>query len=288
MTEVTSSMVKDLRERTGLGVMDCKRALVEAQGDSILAIENLRKNSGLKAASKASRIAGEGLLAIKVNQDNRCAAMVEVNVETDFAARNQLFIEFVDLVADTAFEKQTENVQFLLDGGLEEARQRLVQEIGEHVDVRRVAVMTAPDGVVAAYLHNNQRIGVLVRMSGSNNELGKDVAMHIAAANPMAVKTSDVPEGLVAKEREIYTAQAQNSGKPAHIVDKMINGRIRKFLNDISLTEQAFIKDPDKKVGQLLKEADAQVFSFYRFEVGEGIAQQEKDFASEVAAQASI
>lgn len=287
MTDVSVAMVRDLRARTGLGVMDCKKALIKAKGDADLAVDNLRKESVLKAASKAGRIAGEGLLAVKVSPDGHRAAMVEVNIETDFAARNQKFIDFVDTVADLAYEQQTENVQFLLDGKLEAARQLLVQEIGENVDIRRVAVMTAPDGIIGAYLHSNRRIGVLVQLSGGDVELGKDIAMHITAARPAVVKTADVPEELVAKEREIFTAQTKKSGKPEHLLEKIIDGRVRKFLNDVSLMEQPFVKDQDKKVGQLLKEAEVQVFSFQRFEVGEGIEQKQKDFASEVRAQAT-
>lgn len=284
MATVTPALVKELRNRTGLGMMDCKRALIEATGDIELAIDNLRKSSRLKAASKAGRIAAEGLLGLKIADDGLQAALVEVNVETDFAARNELFISFVDTVAAAACEQQTTDIQTLLDAGLEEARQSLVQEIGENISVRRIAIMSTADGRVGAYLHGNQRMGALVELSGGSKELGKDIAMHVVAANPQVVKAEDVPKEIIAKEKEIYGEEARRSGKPEQIIEKIINGRVSKFLNEISLLEQAFIKDDDKKVGQLLKEAGVEAYAFERFEVSEGIERKETDFASEVEA----
>lgn len=288
MAEVSPALVKELRARTGLGVMDCKKALVKAGGDIDLAIEQLRKDSGLKAARKASRVAAEGLLAMKLNQNQTNAVMIEINVETDFAARNQQFTDFVAIAIDMAYEQQTEDVQALLDAGLEEKRQLLVQEIGEHVQIRRIVLMAAPEGTLGAYLHTNKRVGALVQLSGKGQaELGKDIAMHITSQNPLVINAQDVAAELVSKEREIYVAQAKGSGKPDHILEKIVEGRVRKYLNEISLTEQPFVKDTDKTIKQLLNSADVQVLSFQRFEVGEGIAQQTRDFASEVAAARS-
>lgn len=284
MAQVTSAMVKVLRERTGLGVMDCKHALTDAGGDVDLAIEQLRKASKLKAAGRASRTAAEGMLAVQSSPDTRLSVMVEVNTETDFVARNDHFIRFVKKVATVAYEQKAEDVQSLVDAGLEEERQALVQEIGENIQIRRVTLMSSPDGITANYVHTNDRIGVLVALTGGSAELGKDIAMHVAATKPLVVTTADVPTALIENERSIYAAQAKSSGKPEHIMEKMVEGKVQKFLNENSLVEQAFIKDPDRKIGQLLKEANARVLSFVRFEVGEGIEVGKQDFASEVAA----
>ena len=275
-------MVKELRERTGLGMMDCKKALTEADGDMELAIENLRKSSGMKAAKKAGRIASDGLIGYKVDGDT--AVMAEVNCETDFAARNEDFIAFVGTVVDTAFASKEADVAKLLEGGLEDTRESLVQKIGENCSIRRVEVY---EGQVASYVHSNGRIGVLVELEGASEDLGKDIAMHIAASNPQVVSPDDAPADVVAKEREIYVAQAADSGKPPEIVEKMVEGRVRKFLAEISLTEQPFVKDSDTKVGKLLKGEGATVKRFVRYEVGEGIEKDEVDFAAEVAQQLS-
>jgi elongation factor Ts len=283
MAAVSASMVKELRERTGLGMMECKKALVEAEGDIDLAIENLRKSSGMKAAKKAGRVAAEGAVAAKVSEDSSLAVMVEVNSETDFVARDDNFRAFVDAVLNKAFaEKQTDVAQ-LMAGELEDAREKLVQKIGENISVRRV-VITEGD-VIGGYVHGNNRIAVLVTLKGGDQELAKDVAMHVAAQNPEFVSPDQVSAEKIEKEKEILTAQALESGKPADIVEKMIGGRIRKYLSDISLSEQPFVKDPDLTVGKLVKNAGAELQSFIRFEVGEGIEKEEKDFAAEVAEQ---
>ena len=283
MAAVSASMVKELRERTGLGMMECKKALVEAEGDIDLAIENLRKSSGMKAAKKAGRVAAEGAVAAKVSEDSSIAVMVEVNSETDFVARDDNFRAFVDAVLNKAFaEKQTDVAQ-LMAGELEDAREKLVQKIGENISVRRV-VITEGD-VIGSYVHGNNRIAVLVTLKGGDQELAKDVAMHVAAQNPEFVSPDQVSAEKIEKEKEILTAQALDSGKPADIVEKMIGGRIRKYLSDISLSEQPFVKDPDLTVGKLVKNAGAELQSFIRFEVGEGIEKDEKDFAAEVAEQ---
>ena len=282
---MSAAKVKELRERTGLGLLECKKALAEASGDIEAAIETLRKSSGMKAAKKAGRTAAEGIVAIQSAPDGSLAAMVEVNSETDFVARDENFLNFVQTVVGTAFEQRNNDITLLAGGDIEEARQALVQKIGENISVRRVVVHEASAGVVGGYVHGNNRIAVVVSLKGGNAELAKDVAMHVAAVNPQVVSPDQMAEEVVAKEREIYAAQAQESGKPAEIVEKMIDGRIRKFLSENSLTEQAFVKDPDTTVGKLVSAAGAEIIGFSRFEVGEGIEVEKVDFAAEVAAQ---
>jgi elongation factor Ts len=289
MANITASMVKELRERTGLGMMDCKKALAEADGDMDKAIEDLRKASGLKAAKKASRVAAEGVVMTKIADDGNYGVLIEVNSETDFVARDENFLNFAEQVLDAAFSNKTADVPSLLEGGLEDTRQALVQKIGENINLRRVERVefeNANAGMVESYIHNN-KIGVLVAITGGEESLARDIAMHIAAVNPMVMRAEDVPEEVLAKESEIYSAQAKESGKPEEIVKKMIEGRLRKFVAEVSLTEQPFVKDPDTKVGGLLKEAGADIVQFVRFEVGEGIEKEEEDFAAEVAAQLS-
>lgn len=280
MAAITAAMVKDLRERTGLGMMDCKKALTEADGDAELAIENLRKSSGMKAAKKAGNTAAEGTIGIKI--EGGSAIMVEVNCQTDFAARDDNFLGFVNTITEAVFATKETDVEKLMAGDLEKVREELVQKIGENVSVRRAVVY---QGDVNSYVHTNGKIGVLVHREGGDDELGKDIAMHVAAANPQVVSPEDVSEEVIAKERDIYVAQAAESGKPAEIIEKMVGGRVRKFLAEISLVEQQFVKDPDQKVAKLLKSADATIAGFTRFEVGEGIEVAEEDFAEEVRKQ---
>ena len=282
---ITAALVKELRDRTGLGMMDCKAALTEAGGDMELAIEELRKKSALKAAKKAGRTTANGLIGIRVADDASRAVMVEVNIETDFAAKNEKFIAFVERVADAAFAADDDDVARLMAGDLDAERERLVQEIGENMAVRRVARLGAGDGYVASYIHGDNRKAVLVELTGKDEQLGRDLAMHITAISPLVVEGSDVAPEVLAKEREIYTSQAQDSGKPADIVSKMVEGRVRKFLAEVSLVEQPFVKDGNVKVGQLLADKDLGCRGFVRFEVGEGIEVAEEDFAAEVAAQ---
>ena len=282
---MSASQVKELRERTGLGLLECKKALAAAGGDIEAAIEELRKSSGMKAAKKAGRTAADGIVAAKIAEDGSYGIVVEVNSETDFVARDDNFLSFVATVADKAFELRTDDIAEVAGGAIEEARQALVQKIGENISVRRVAVVSATSGVVGGYVHGNKRIAVLVELKGGDQDLARDVAMHVAAVSPAVVAPEDMPEDLIAKEREIFTAQAQESGKPAEIIEKMIDGRIRKYLAENSLTEQPFVKDPDTTVGKLVKGAGAEVASFSRFEVGEGIEVEKVDFADEVAAQ---
>lgn len=282
---MSAALVKELRERTGLGLLECKKALAAAGGDIEVAIEELRKSSGMKAAKKAGRTAADGVVAIRVAEGGASAVIGEVNSETDFVARDDNFLGFVSSVMDRAVEMKSDDVAAVAGGDIEDARQALVQKIGENISVRRIAVLEAANGVVGGYVHGNNRIAVLVQLEGGTEELAKDVAMHVAAVNPAVVSPSDMPEELLQKEREIYTAQAADSGKPPEIVAKMIEGRIGKYLKENSLTEQPFVKDPDTSVGKLVKAAGASVVGFTRFEVGEGIEVEKVDFAAEVAAQ---
>ena len=282
---MSAALVKELRERTGLGLLECKKALAEADGDIEAAIEALRKSSGMKAAKKAGRTAADGVVAIQTAADGGFGAMVEVNSETDFVARDENFLGFVNSVVSKAFDERLDDVAALAGGETEDARQALVQKIGENISVRRVVTYQAAEGVIGGYVHGNNRIAVLVSLKGGSEELARDVAMHVAAVNPQVVSPDDMPEEQVAKEREIYVAQAQDSGKPPEIIEKMVDGRVRKFLSENSLTEQAFVKDPDTTVGKLVTGAGAEVLGFTRFEVGEGIEVEKVDFAAEVAAQ---
>ena len=282
---MSAALVKELRERTGLGLLERKKALAEADGDIEAAIEALRKSSGMKAAKKAGRTAADGVVAIQTAADGGFGAMVEVNSETDFVARDENFLGFVNSVVSKAFDERLDDVAALAGGETEDARQALVQKIGENISVRRVVTYQAAEGVIGGYVHGNNRIAVLVSLKGGSEELARDVAMHVAAVNPQVVSPDDMPEEQVAKEREIYVVQAQDSGKPPEIIEKMVDGRVRKFLSENSLTEQAFVKDPDTTVGKLVAGAGAEVLGFTRFEVGEGIEVEKVDFAAEVAAQ---
>ncbi|MCP8898612.1 translation elongation factor Ts [Gilvimarinus xylanilyticus] len=283
MAAISASLVKELRERTGLGMMECKKALAEVDGDVELAIENLRKASGLKASKKAGRTAADGVVSAKVADDNSYAVVVEVNSETDFVARDEGFLAFVASVTDKAFADKQTDVAALMDGELESAREALVQKIGENIGVRRISLVEG--GLVDVYVHSNNRIASAVKLEGGNAELARDIAMHVAAVNPQVVKPEDMPSDIVEKEKDIIKAQPDMEGKPAEIVEKMMMGRINKFLKEGSLNEQPFVKNPELTVGKLAKEAGASIDSFVRFEVGEGIEKDETDFAAEVAAQ---
>lgn len=286
MAEVTASLVKELRERTGLGMMECKKALVEAEGDIEKAIEELRKSSGMKAAKKAGRTAADGVVVAKIAADGSYGLLLEVNSETDFVARDSNFLEFVNKVSDKAFASKQSDIAALMEGELETARQALVQKIGENITVRRARVVSAANGVVGYYVHSTGKIAVIVALKGGDAELAKDIAMHVAAVNPQVVRQEDMSADVIAKEKEIYTAQAAESGKPADIIEKMVLGRVKKFLAENALLDQPFVKDPETTVGALVKKAGADVVEFVRFEVGEGIAKEEVDFAAEVAAAA--
>ena len=281
MSQVTASLVKELRDRTGLGMMECKRALVEADADIDKAIEDLRKSSGMKAAKKAGRTAADGLVSVKV--EGGYGVVVEVNSETDFVARDEGFQAFVAAVVNAGFSSKATDMAALMEGDLESAREALVQKIGENISPRRISSVEAD--VVGGYVHSNNRIAVVVGLSGGDEELAKDVAMHVAAVNPAVVNSDQMPADIVAAEKEIFAAQARESGKPEEIIEKMIVGRVNKFLKESSLVDQPFVKDPDTSVGNLVKAAGAEILSFVRFEVGEGIDVEEVDFAAEVAAQ---
>ena len=290
MANITASMVKELRERTGLGMMDCKKALVAAEGNIEKAIEDLRKTSVLKAEKKSSRIAAEGIVLTKIAEDGNYGVVIEVNSETDFAARDENFLGFAQDALELAFCNSDADVGSLLAKGLEAERQALVQKIGENINLRRVDRLkfeNADEGIVESYVHSNNKIAVLLTLRGGDEAIARDIAMHVAAINPMVIRAEDVPEDILMRESEIYSAQARESGKPEEIVEKMIGGRLRKFITEVTLLEQPFVKDPDAKIGDLLREAGADIVNFVRYEVGEGIDKEELDFAKEVAAQAN-
>lgn len=286
---ITATLVKELRERTGAGMMECKKALVETDGNIEQAIENMRKSGQAKAAKKAGRVAAEGIVLTRVSEDNKRSVVLEINSETDFVARDASFLAFAEQVSSIALDLESGDMEALAaadygDGNnVETARQNLIAKIGENINVRRFAILTS-EGCVAQYTHGG-RIGVLVSVDGSNEAIAKDVAMHVAAANPMVLNPEDVPEEEVNKEKAIFTAQAKESGKPDEIIEKMITGRMKKFVNEIALVGQAFVKDPSQTVGKMLDAQGVKVVDYVRFEVGEGIEKKEEDFAAEVMAQ---
>lgn len=284
MAQITAAMVKELRERTGQGMMDCKKALEVSGGDIEKAIDDMRSAGAIKAAKKAGNIAAEGAIAVKVADDNKSAAIVEVNSQTDFLALQEDFKGFVADSLDVAFADQSLDVAGLI-AAQEEKREALVSKCGENVNIRRLARVEGD--VLGAYLHGN-RIGVVVTLSGGDVELAKDIAMHVAASNPQFLDPTQVSDEAIAKEKEIFMALNEDKikGKPDNIVANMIGGRIKKFLAEASLVEQAFVKNPEVTVGKLAEQAGATIVSFVRFEVGEGIDRGEvEDFAAEVAAQ---
>lgn len=287
MAEITAGMVKELRERTGLGMMDCKKALVEADGNLEQAIEDLRKASGLKAAKKAGRTAAEGIVMTKVAEDSSYAVMIEVNSETDFVARDNNFLSFSNGILEQAFAKKESSVEAILADGVETAREALVQKIGENISLRRIQILESSEGAVGSYVHSNNRIAVLVQLKGGDAVLARDIAMHIAASNPLVVRAEELSQDALEKEREIYTAQAADSGKPADIIAKMVEGRVRKYVAEVTLLDQPFVKDPELTIAALVKKAGADVVKFVRYEVGEGIEKEVVDFAEEVKAQAA-
>ena len=272
--------IKEVRSRTGVGFGDCKKALEDAGDDIDKAIEIIRKQSAVKAAKKADRTAAEGLLAMHVSENGDSGAMVEVNSETDFAARNERFIDFANEAVKWVVKHGDSEME-----GLEESREQLVQIIGENVSVRRAVRFVSQGGEVGSYLHANDKLGALVEIRGGDAVLGKEIAMHVTAMNPMVLAADQMPEQVLRAERGIYEAQALESGKPESIVQKMVDGRVRKFLAESSLLDQPFVRDPDTKVGDLLEQAGAQCLRFIRFEVGEGVEKKDEDFAAEVAAQ---
>ena len=282
MTTISAAQVKELREKTGLGLMDCKKALEGADGDIELAIEELRKTSGIKASKKSGRSAADGLVAITSKDTNYF--MIEINCETDFVARDDSYIAFTNETLDAYSNNPKYSLEELLENGVEGNREKLVQKLGENIVVRRIS-KTEESSITGSYLHSNQKIGCIVSLEGGNKALANDIAMHVSATDPMAISPSDISEDVIAKEREIFKAQSEESGKPPEIVEKMIEGKVSKFLAEVSLTEQDFVKDPNSKISQLLKDNDANILSFTRYEVGEGIEVEKVDFASEVMSQ---
>ena len=287
---VSAAQVKELRERTSAGMMECKKALEEAGGDIQQAVDILRTKGKTKADKKAARVAAEGVVRIQASNDGKHAVMVEINSETDFVGRDENFLKFVDAVAKAALNARTQNVDdlnalTLADQGvtIEESRQALVAKVGENIHIRRLVFVDAANNV-GTYLHGN-RIGVIVELDSSNPEVAKDVAMHIAACKPLVVAPEHVPAEMVAKEKEIYLAQALGSGKPQDIIEKMAQGRLKKFLDEVSLLGQPFVKDPNTTVEALLTKNRVKVLSFTRFEVGEGIEKEKEDFVEAVMSQ---
>ncbi|RDI41806.1 translation elongation factor Ts [Aquicella lusitana] len=289
-TIISASQVKELRERTGAGMMECKKALEASNGDMERAIEELRKSGAAKAGKKAGRIAAEGAIAITDN--DKQAVMIEVNCETDFVARDSNFTSFVKAVAKTALETGIQDVSQLSGAPLlghapqtvEQVRQELVTKVGENVQVRRIVLSGVSAATIGTYLHGS-RIGVMVELDVDNKDLARDIAMHIAASRPLVISPEDVSQELIAKEKEIYMAQAATSGKPQEIIEKMVAGRLKKFLDEVSLVGQPFVKDPDITVGGLLSKHRAKVLAFHRFEVGEGIEKASEDFKEAVMSQ---
>ena len=283
MSEISASLVKELRERTGIGMMDCKQALVTAKGDISLAIEELRKSSGIKASKKAGRSAADGVIRVEIS--NSMAFMVEINCETDFVAKDESFMEFSNDVLNTLCSGDFHEVEQLMKGDLQDKREKLIQKLGENIVVRRIFQSDDTADHTGVYLHSNKKIACVTSLRGGNDEAAKNIAMHIAATDPLAISPNDIPIEILEKEKEIFEAQSADSGKSKDIVVKMVEGKIKKFLSEVSLTEQDFVKDPGVKIKSLLDKNNAQVIQFKRFEVGEGIEVVETDFAAEVMSQ---
>ena len=290
MSAIPAKLVKELRDRTNVGFSDCKKALVETDGDIEKAVEFLRKAGQAKADKKASRVAAEGVIVIRTSDDHKTVTMVEINCETDFTARDESFTQFVNLVGDVALESGSDSLEALLAAKMpsgstvEEARTAIITSIGENINIRRVTRLHTDNNTLGVYVHGG-RIGATVELEAGDDGLAKDLAMHVAASNPMVISPEDVAADVVAKEKEIFIAQAVESGKPQDIAEKMVTGKLRKFTEEVSLLGQPFVKDPSTRVQELLKQANAVVRAFHRFEVGEGIEKEEADFAKEVMEQ---
>ncbi len=285
---ITAALVKELRERTGAGMMECKKALVVTEGNIETAIDNMRKSGQAKAAKKAGRIAAEGIIVGKTSANGKEGVLLEVNSETDFVSRDENFLAFANEIADLALANRVADIASLMaltthsGTSVADARETLVAKIGENIQLRRVVYLSGDR--VCSYIHGG-RIGVMVSLQGGNGELAHDIAMHIAASSPEVISPDDVSAEFLEKEKEIFTAQARDSGKPDNIIEKMIAGRMKKYVNEISLKGQPFVRDPSMKVEKLLEDNQAEVVEFYRFEVGEGIEKKTEDFAAEVMSQ---
>jgi len=288
---ITVALVKELRERTGAGMMDCKKALVETNADLEAAIDLMRASGAAKAAKKAGRVASEGLVNVTISDDKKSAVILEVNSETDFVTKGQSFVDFVNTLGKLALKNRPESVETFLTQTLEsgetvdEAREGIIAKIGENVSVRRLQNVSAENGVLGFYKHGD-RIAVLVVLSGKDLDLAKDIAMHIAASKPECISEEQLSNKLLEREKAIFIEQAKESGKPDNIIEKMIVGRMKKFVKEVTLYGQAFVKDPDISVGKLVESKNAKVESFVRFEVGEGIEKKEHNFVEEVMYQA--
>ena len=287
---ITAALVKELRDRTGAGMMDCKKALVETNADLEAAIDLMRASGAAKAAKKAGRVASEGLVNVTISDDNKQAAILEVNSETDFVTKGSAFIDFVDSLGRLALKNKPESVESFLDQKLDsgetvdEARENIIAKIGENISVRRVQIISTETGILGAYKHGD-RIAVLTVLASQDSALAKDVAMHIAASRPECISEDQLSEELLEREKAIFIEQARESGKPDNIIEKMIVGRMKKFVNEVTLYGQSFVKDPDVTVGELVKSNNSKVESFVRYEVGEGIEKKEDNFVEEVMAQ---
>lgn len=288
MSNITAQMVKELRDRTGAGMMECKKALLESEGNMDKAIETMRKAGQAKADKKSSRIAAEGVVAL-VMKDGY-ANMIEINCETDFVAKDENFLEFVKVISDSSIDSYKENLEDFINSKnesgktLEEIRLELVSKVGENVKIRRIKSIDGKDSYLGHYMHGS-KIGVVVTLEKENNELAKDICMHIAAMKPTALNANDISKNDLEKEREIFMAQAEESGKPENIIQKMVDGKIKKYISEVTLVDQAFVKDNDVTISELLKKNDNNILSFYRMEVGEGIEKKDENFADEVMAQ---
>ena len=280
---ITASQVKELRDMSGVGMMECKKALVETNGDIEKALDLLRANSSLKAEKKASRVAADG--EVKVAQNDKYSSLIEINSETDFAAKDSKFKEFTNDISDYLANNFVNDISELTEI-FEEKRQSLIQSIGENIQLRRLQTIEVPSGgTIGAYIHSDGRLAALVSIDKANQELAKDLAMHVSATNPSCLNAEDIDQELLERERSIYLAQAEESGKDAAIMEKMVEGKVKRFLSEVTLVSQGFVKNPDQTIEQLLKENDASIISFARFKVGEGIEVEVKDFAAEVAEQ---
>ena len=288
---ITAALVKELRERTGAGMMDCKKALIETSADLEAAIDLMRASGAAKAAKKSGRVASEGLVNLTVSDDSKNAVILEVNSETDFVTKGSAFIDFVDALGSLALKNKPESLEDFLSQTLgsgetvDEARQGIIAKIGENISVRRLQIVTTENGVLGAYKHG-ERIAVLTVLSGTDGALAKDIAMHVAASKPECVSEDQLSSELVEREKAIFIEQAKESGKPDNIIEKMIVGRMKKFVNEVTLYGQSFVKDPDTTVGALVNSKGAEVESFIRYEVGEGMEKKEDNFVEEVMAQA--
>ena len=280
---ISASQVKELREMSGVGMMECKKALVESNGDLQQALDLLRANSSLKAEKKASRVAADG--AVKVSRTSSYVSLVEINSETDFAAKDSQFKDFISSVADHLASNHIDSIDELNEV-FDSQRQTLIQSIGENIQLRRLSTFNVPDGgSIGSYIHSDGRLAALVSLNVNNQELAKDLAMHVSATNPSCLTSDDMDSEILAREKAIYVAQAEESGKDAAIMEKMVEGKVKRFVSEVTLVSQAFVKNPDQSIQQLLDDNNASIIDFVRFKVGEGIEVEVKDFAAEVAEQ---